>query len=77
MWVTIKQDAGDSLKLSVSNKGGPFAEQTINGEYGFGLSMVDVLSTQLGGRVYLSNEPRPTATVEVAPESVLPTTKQQ
>ncbi len=61
--VTLTIDASNTVCLQVSNNGSPFPQEVIDGSYGFGLTMIRALSTQLGGSIDIANEPTPTVTV--------------
>jgi len=66
--VTLVRNELDGVTLTVSDDGVPFGRNVLEGEYGFGLRMVQALTDQLGGEVRLSNDPEPTAVVRIPSE---------
>ncbi len=53
------------LRLRVESPGPGFPQRVLDGEYGFGLQMVQLLTGQYKGSVEITNDPVPTVTVEI------------
>ena len=53
------------LRLRVESPGPGFPPHVLEGDYGFGLQMIQLLAGQYKGSVEITNNPVPTVTVEI------------
>jgi two-component sensor histidine kinase len=65
-------ESNEEMVLSVTGGSEGFPEHVIDGEYGFGLTMVQALARQHGGEMRISNRPKPTVTVRMPLETDRP-----
>lgn len=66
--LTLAEREEGEFELVVTDNGTGFPQSVLDGKRGFGLSMVETMADQIGGRVEIRNEPHPTVRVIAAPK---------